>query len=417
MRRFVLALLVVLVPVRAVADEASEARLQYELGVELYRQGRYAEALERFLGSNRLAPNPNVVFNIAEIYRRDRRWLDAYNWYETYLTEFDVDDAGRQRATRARAELLPRVAVIDVRAEPAGGALFLDRVELGSVGRAPRQVAVEPGERTVIVRLDGHREARASVTAERGRVSAVIVTLEAVRGTLSVTSEPSGAEVFLDGGEAAVGVTPLSLSLPVGTARVVLRHAGYSEQSRTVRILDGETSAVSATLERLASTVAVLSVVTRPGGAAVLLDGALLGTAPLTLDRVEPGVRRLEVRRDGLESWSTPLVLEAGGATRVSVTLEDPSAFHFSDVRWIGHALGGATFLAGVGVAIGAVLERDAFFASADPTRGQLDVVHTLNATADALMVTGLVVVATTLVLDLALGNRPRSQGRVALDR
>ena len=50
------------------ADDASEARLQYELGSELYRQKRFTEALERFIASNRLVPNPNVVFNIANIY-------------------------------------------------------------------------------------------------------------------------------------------------------------------------------------------------------------------------------------------------------------------------------------------------------------------------------------------------------------
>jgi len=49
----------------ALADDASEARLQYELGSELYKQKRFTEALERFIASNRLVPNPNVVFNIA----------------------------------------------------------------------------------------------------------------------------------------------------------------------------------------------------------------------------------------------------------------------------------------------------------------------------------------------------------------
>src|SRR6185503_10784591 len=35
------------------ADTASEAKLQFELGAEYYKQGKYPEALERFIASNR----------------------------------------------------------------------------------------------------------------------------------------------------------------------------------------------------------------------------------------------------------------------------------------------------------------------------------------------------------------------------
>ena len=81
------------------ADEASEAKLQYELGQEFYKQKRLPEAIDRFIASNRLVPNYNVVFNIASIYaamakaelkRRqsataDEHFVEAYNWTETYL--------------------------------------------------------------------------------------------------------------------------------------------------------------------------------------------------------------------------------------------------------------------------------------------------------------------------------------------
>src|SRR3712207_4672043 len=106
--------LAVAVPARA--DDASEARLQYALGSELYKQKRFTEALERFIAANRRVPNPNVVFNIASIYvllgkreasknpKRSTEWyVEAVNWTETLArmatAEPDKKDAAALRAS------------------------------------------------------------------------------------------------------------------------------------------------------------------------------------------------------------------------------------------------------------------------------------------------------------------------------
>jgi hypothetical protein len=66
-------------------------------------------------------------------------------------------------------------------------------------------------------------------------------------GGLTVSSTPSGAQVFLD--NAFIGITPLTLeSVASGTHTVTIRMDGYEEYSTTTPVNAGATSTVSAAL-------------------------------------------------------------------------------------------------------------------------------------------------------------------------
>ncbi|HXU02428.1 MAG TPA: hypothetical protein VN903_15795, partial [Polyangia bacterium] len=114
------------------ADEASEAKLQFELGQEMFKQKRFPEAIDRFIASNRLVPNPNGVLNIANIYvgmakaeskrketaRADQHYVEAYNWTETFLRFDQLPEADRALGVKLRDSLVPHVALIDVTTNP-----------------------------------------------------------------------------------------------------------------------------------------------------------------------------------------------------------------------------------------------------------------------------------------------------------
>jgi hypothetical protein len=62
---------------------------------------------------------------------------------------------------------------------------------------------------------------------------------EAPQGSVTVVSEPPGAEVLVDG-VAQPGTTPLTLQLRVGVHRVTLRRDGYETKTRDIEIFEGE---------------------------------------------------------------------------------------------------------------------------------------------------------------------------------
>ena len=396
------------------ADDASEAQLQFELGAEMYRQRRLTEALERFLASNRLVPNSNVAFNIAQVYALLDRPIDAYNWYEEHLS-FQLDDATRRTALEARDRLARRVALIDVTTAPPGAEIFVDRVELGSVGRAPRRVALPPGQHTILLRLADHREGQVPVTVAQGEIVSVPVTLPALVGTVRIESFPPGAAVRLEGPGTDLGRTPFETTLPVGEARLTVTLPGHAEQSRTVVVRDGETARLSVRLAVEAATVASLTVSGAPEGAEVLVEGRPLGQVPLTRAGLPPGSIALEVRSPGRDPWGTRVLLEAGAATRVRVRLVGDEDRAAPGWRWLGLGGGGALFLAGTTVGLLAVSEHASF--EQEPTRASYDRLGSLNVAADVLMLAGAVIAGTTLVLDLASGPALVSEGQVSLDR
>ncbi len=396
------------------ADPASEAELQYLLGTELYKQRKFQEALQHFIASNRLVPNANVVFNIALTYGLLNRPADAFNWYETFLRFPNVDEAARSRARAELAALAQRVAVIAVTTSPPEAELFVDRVDLGSLGSSPRKLAVAPGAHKVIARLSGHHDAEAEVVANLGATAALELSLSALVGTLAVETNVPAAVRREDTNE-ALGETPLRLTLPAGEYRLIISAEGYVDQQRVAVLRADAETRVQVKLEQAASRVAALTVTGTPQGARVLLAGRDLGPVPLTTNGLTPGVFELEVVSPGHEAFRHTLVLEAGGATRVAVRLVGPNDLRWRWLKWVGYGAGAVGFGAGLVVGGVAISKRNGFWEA--PNRRAADLVWALNPVADALWISGLVVAAATALLDLVIVPTPHTAGTVEVVR
>ena len=413
MRSFLL--IVVLLATTSRADTASEADLQYSLGTELFKQKRYDEALQHFIASDRLVPNANVVLNIATIYAFLKRDTEAFNWFETYLA-FDGLDAERlNRARASQSALKARVAVIDVQTTPSGAELFVDRIDLGSVGIGPRKLAVQPGSRTIIARRTGHREARATIDIAKGNTELVSLSLVEITGTLAVNSEPPGATVKREDTGVVLGQTPLTLPLPVGELRVAIGLDRFVEQSKSIRITADQRTELGLTLSRAADQSSVLTVTGAPEGATVKAGDQRIGTIPLTIGTLEPGTLNLLIEAPAHEPWLTQVLLEPGAATRVEVRLVSLDAERFRWLRWLGYGFGAATLAAGGATGIDAIVTRSAFDAA--PSRATYDQVALLNPLADGLMIGGVIAIVATVVLDLVVFRTQHSTGTIDVAR
>ncbi|MEQ1908906.1 MAG: PEGA domain-containing protein [Vicinamibacterales bacterium] len=153
-------------------------------------------------------------------------------------------------------------------------------------------------------------------------------------GRLILRTTPAGARVTIDGRD--VGITPLTTaSLPPGQHVVRLAHQGYVAAERRVRIGSAqpaqsidvelvarparEIAASSAAPERTSGSLTFDS---RPTGARVFVDEALLGTTPLQIDAITSGDHAVRFELDGFGPWSTTVRVVAGARTRVSGSLE-----------------------------------------------------------------------------------------------
>src|SRR5262249_19848407 len=136
-------------------DLADEADLQFSLGADRYKEGDYRGALEHFLASNRLVPDPHVGFNIAPNYEQPQLSPEAFRYY-TQALEGERDPQARERVTSAIEKIKPHVAVLKIETEPPGATIYIDRRDLGPRGSSPRTLGLAPGKYKVIADLPNY---------------------------------------------------------------------------------------------------------------------------------------------------------------------------------------------------------------------------------------------------------------------
>src|SRR5690606_13086815 len=170
---------------------------------------------------------------------------------------------------------------IEVVSEPQGADFKLIRTrerkaaELVQVGTTPARIeCLDPGEYQVLMAGEGWPEQSQFVRVVDNRDDSV--SGDFAKGGLKITSDPSGAEVWIQAGESAirkVGTTPLSLAdLPAGKHRLELRYADWAPISRSVEVSGGSTQDLEFSWER-----ALVSFTSDPPGAEVYLGDKLLG--------------------------------------------------------------------------------------------------------------------------------------------
>ncbi len=298
-------------------NEADQADVEFGLGAKAFLAADYERALSHFFASNRLAPNRNVVFNIARAYESMKRYVEAYRYYAAYMEVAEGDEElkrGREALARMRGE----IALVMVESEPAGARIYVERKELGAYGVAPRELALKPGEYTLILELPGHEEAVVQrVRAERGKSLAIKQALVPREGKLALSGPVDRVSLAIDDGEAREVELPATITLPLGEHRLSWSAPGYEPAAQLVEVQEGQTSPVTLALTR---QVGALVVTASEVGAAIWLDGKLEGFSPAVLSRVPAGAHTLEVRREGFTAQRQPIVIEPNG--RLEITAE-----------------------------------------------------------------------------------------------
>jgi serine/threonine protein kinase len=164
-------------------------------------------------------------------------------------------------------------------------------------------------------------------------------------GRLLVRSTPAGALVLVDGKE--YGRTPAVVrDLARGAHRVRVLREGYTTEERTLTITSARPSqSMTVLLTRPAASSAAargarpappipstpgtigrfvggLTVVSRPPGANVFVDGKMVGTTPISLPAVAAGSHVVRLDHDGYRRWTSSVRVVASEQNRVTASLE-----------------------------------------------------------------------------------------------
>lgn len=233
--------------------------------------------------------------------------------YHDHQEEFVVTAEGDQRLA---VDLEQKPGQLAVATRPEGARILVDGEDRGE---SPQTLTGLPAG-TYQVRLNHprHKPWQGQVEVRGMDLSEHLdVTLEPAWGLIALDSQPSGAEVSVGG--RLVGATPLSVQVLEQGEPVTVKLAGHK---RWERILQGR---VGETLDHetivLAPADGLLSVVTTPPGATVMVDNQYRGRSPLELELQPDKPHSLALFLDGYHHQERTLTLAAGEEQQVEVQL------------------------------------------------------------------------------------------------
>lgn len=208
-----------------------------------------------------------------------------------------------------------------ITSEPSGAEITI----LGkSAGTTPKTTNPVPAAMYIVkVSKDGYEPAWRAVNVSAGRQTDVDFQLEPEKATVLIASEPSGAQVLMDGRE--VGVTPLLLhDLPIGSYSATIQKDGYTtKRDWPWTVPNSRPFMVFVSLE---NNIGTLSMVTIPEGAEVEIDGKPYGITPLQ-EFLKLGPHRIRFSRPGYKPFEKIVTVvrdeEAEQKQELEVALEE----------------------------------------------------------------------------------------------
>lgn len=214
-------------------DDVAEAKAHVRRGAELYRAGKWRDAIAEFEAAYRLKPHGAIHFNVAQCREKLGEWPGALRGYHDYLREVpDAQDRAAVRATIRRME--ERLAAAGVQAllvysDPPGAEVRLDGRARGTT---PFHTVLPPGTYAVAVALEGHEAVAEEVALAPGASRAVDLVLRPV----PKAQRPAASAAPPAGAAAAKPPTDLHVEPPApgAAAPVVATEAAAPGQKRRV---------------------------------------------------------------------------------------------------------------------------------------------------------------------------------------
>ncbi len=213
----------------------------------------------------------------------------------------------------------PVFGSLSISSNPSGAEAYVDGQ---FVGYTPLTYGTRSGSHSVEVRLSGYDTYSTSVNVPGGQTASVTAGLVSTvrNGSVNFTSNPSGAEVYVN--SQYVGVTPTgSFSYPQGTYTALFRLGGYNDVSLSFSVSANSNQTVRADLAPVAGSLRIRANV---GGAVVFLNGQQAGTIPngsgeLRLNNLPSGTHELVVIAPGFRTFVGDFAVRGGQTTELSV--------------------------------------------------------------------------------------------------
>jgi hypothetical protein len=171
-----------------------EARIHFQQGIELYKQGDYEQAAVEFKRAYELKPSYKILFNVGQVENELKHYALALDAYVRYLAQ-GGGEVPAERTVQVREEikrLNTLVGMLTIKCDAAGASVFVDGRKKGEIP-LPGPVFVDLGEREVLVKKGGSELHREIVTVAGGQSVEVVVETGEAAVVASAPEEATGS--------------------------------------------------------------------------------------------------------------------------------------------------------------------------------------------------------------------------------
>ena len=178
-----------------------------------------------------------------------------------------------------------------------------------------------PAQYSLEVQKEGYQPVQTALQVKKGDVQDQKIKLESLVKGIYVSSQPPGADVFINGAKQS-GQTPVTLPLAPGQYNLVLRLQGYEAYAGGIQVKDNIQTQLNVPLtEKSASTrVAWAQVNTNPKGAEIIVDGTSTGHFTPARVQLPAGMHNVTLRLNGYQQAKRTVQVSEGS----TVTIDEP---------------------------------------------------------------------------------------------
>lgn len=291
--------------------------------VDSYPSG--ATAYDLTTGQSTTTPGSFTIHEGTQYWGMSHTIKISKSGYYDYTGNTGSFEDGDEIYFTVTLEPISTTGAISVSSSPSGAAVYIDGIYHGV---SPLTVSEDAGSHKVSVSKSGYDTYTGTATVNAGSTTQFYASLnqQVTNGYISVTSSPSGGDVYIDGNYK--GDTPLTVLVSTGSHTVKVTRSGYSAYSKTVTVSSGSTTKVTASL--LPNANSYINIFSYPSGAAVYADGVYYGNTQystsqnqnyLSVGPLTSGSHTISLTLDGYNKYSTSVSLGTNEVKSLSVTL------------------------------------------------------------------------------------------------
>ena len=171
-----------------------------------------------------------------------------------------------------------------IESQPAGAEIFLDSVNINKI--TPDTIKnLIVGDHQLILKKPGYVDTSFVIAVQKDMTISKSIILQKVvtRGNIYISSNPAGADIFLDSINTG-SITPDTLkNIPTGDHRITLKKYNYVDTSLNIAVQENKTTSKTVTLNQIIIRGNVF-LQTEPNGAQIFLDN--INTNKITPDTI-----------------------------------------------------------------------------------------------------------------------------------